>query len=55
MSTINKLRQQNIALKASAQKAVQQKENSQRIYIIIIVLMLASILFLISKKSKVKV
>jgi hypothetical protein len=55
MSTINKLRQQNIALKASAQKAVQQKENSQRIYIIVIVLMLASILFLISKKSKVKV
>ncbi|WP_255486851.1 hypothetical protein [Mucilaginibacter sp. SP1R1] len=55
MSTINKLRQQNVLLKADAQKAIEQKENGQRIYILIIVLMFASILFLINKKSKVKV
>ena len=55
MTTINKLRQQNALLKASAQKAIGRKESAQRIYIIIIVLMLASILFLLNKKSKVKV
>lgn len=55
MSTINKLRQQNLQLKANAQKALEQKQSSQRIYIIVIVLMLASILFLLNKKSKVKV
>jgi hypothetical protein len=55
MNTINKLRQQNETLKANAQKTIEQKESSQRIYIIVIVLMLASILFLINKKSKVKV
>jgi hypothetical protein len=55
MGTINKLRHQNILLKASAQKAIDQKASMQRIYIIVIVLMLASILYLINKKSKVKV
>ena len=51
VNLISKLRQQNVALKAEAQKA----QNMQRIYILIIVLMIASILFLISRKSKVKV
>jgi hypothetical protein len=55
MNTINKLRQQNAQLKTSAQKAIDQKESAQRIYIIVIVFMLASILFLLNKKSKVKV
>lgn len=55
MTTINKLRQRNLQLKADFQKAVEQKQSSQRNYIIIIVLMLASILFLLNKKSKVKV
>jgi hypothetical protein len=55
MNTINKLRQQNVLLKASALKANEQKESAQRIYIIVIVFMFASILFLINKKSKVKV
>jgi hypothetical protein len=55
MNTINKLRQQNTLLKASALKANEQKDNAQRIYIIVIVFMFASILFLINKKSKVKV
>ena len=53
MNTINKLRQQNAQLKVSAQKAIDQKASAQRIYIIVIVLMLASILFLLNKKSKV--
>ncbi|MGN8070108.1 hypothetical protein [Mucilaginibacter sp. 22184] len=51
VNLISKLRQQNVALKAEAQKA----QNMQRIYILVIVLMIASILFLISRKSKVKV
>jgi hypothetical protein len=51
VSLIGKLRQQNTALKADAQKV----QTIQRIYILIIVLMIASILFLISRKSKVKV
>ncbi|MDN5289342.1 MAG: hypothetical protein JWR38_5616 [Mucilaginibacter sp.] len=51
MNTINKLRQQNIALK----KNIEHKETWRGIYIIVIVLMLASILFLLNKKSKVKV
>jgi len=51
VNLISKLRQQNVALKAEAQKA----QNMQRIYVLIIVLMIASILFLISRKSKVKV
>lgn len=55
MGLINKLRQQNLQLKADAKHVVEQKASAQRIYIIIIVLMLASILFLLNKKSKVKV
>lgn len=55
MATINKLRQQNLLLKASVKKAIEEKKSSQRNYIIVIVLMLASILFLLNKKSKVKV
>jgi len=51
INLISKLRQQNAILKASAQKA----DTMQYVYILIIVLMIASILFLISKKSKVKV
>ena len=51
INLISKLRQQNAVLKASAQKA----DTMQYVYILIIVLMIASILFLISKKSKVKV
>ncbi|NOW94153.1 hypothetical protein [Mucilaginibacter sp. SG564] len=51
VNLISKLRQQNVALKADAQRAATM----QRIYILIIVLMIASILFLISRKSKVKV
>ena len=55
MSTINKLRQQNALLKARAQKTVDQQQSAQRIYIIVIVLMLASILYLIYQKNKAKV
>lgn len=51
INLISKLRQQNTALKATA----QSDKTMQRIYILIIVLMIASILFLISRKSKVKV
>ena len=51
INLISKLRQQNAVLKASAQKA----DTMQYVYILIIVLMIASILFLISRKSKVKV
>ncbi|MEZ2335867.1 hypothetical protein AB6735_09525 [Mucilaginibacter sp. RCC_168] len=51
VNLISKLRQQNAALKTSVQKA----HTMQYIYILIIVFMFASILFLISRKSKVKV
>lgn len=51
VNLISKLRQQNATLKADNQRAATM----QRIYILIIVLMIASILFLISRKSKVKV
>ena len=51
VNLISKLRQQNTALKAAA----QSDKTMQRIYILIIVLMIASILFLISRKSKLKV
>jgi hypothetical protein len=49
--TISKLRQQNAQLKATA----GSNGNSHAIYITVIVLMLASILYLIYKKNKVKV
>jgi cell division protein FtsX len=51
VNLISKLRQQNTTLKAAA----QSDKTMQRIYILIIVLMIASILFLISRKSKLKV
>ncbi|WP_419698147.1 hypothetical protein [Mucilaginibacter sp. NFX135] len=51
VNLISKLRQQNAALKTSVQKV----HTMQYIYILIIVFMFASILFLISRKSKVKV
>jgi len=55
MSVINKLRHQNDLLKAETQKTAEQNQSARRIYILVIVFMFASILFLISKKSKVKV
>ncbi|MEN0054618.1 MAG: hypothetical protein AAGC65_13175 [Mucilaginibacter sp.] len=55
MSVINKLRHQNELLKAEAQKATEQNQSTRRIFIWVIVFMFASILFLISRKSKVKV
>lgn len=51
VNLISKLRQQNATLKADAQR----DKTMQRIYILMIVLMIASILFLISRKSKLKV
>ena len=51
IATIKKLSKQNAQLKAAA----EHKGNSNFIYITIIALMLASILFLIYKKNKVKV
>lgn len=51
IATIKKLKQQNAQLKANA----EQKGNSHTIYIIVIALMLASILYLLYKRNKVKV
>ncbi|WP_439697224.1 hypothetical protein ACFGVS_01820 [Mucilaginibacter sp. AW1-7] len=53
--TISKLRQQNALLKAEAAKNKEQTNSSRPIYITVIVLMLASILYLLYQKNKRKV
>ena len=53
MTTINRLRQQIDTLKQEAIEADQQHEKTKRMYLIVIVLMLGSILFLIYKKRRV--
>jgi hypothetical protein len=52
--TISKLRQQNTRLKAEVAKNKEQTDNSHPIYITIIGLMLASILYLLYQKNKGK-
>jgi hypothetical protein len=54
MEVINRLRQQNIKLKADLQQSQKDQGSSKTIYIVIIVLMLASILFSLFRKSGVK-
>jgi hypothetical protein len=54
MTTINKLRQDNDRLKAEAQEQQHQQARTKNIFIIVFVLMLASILFLVSRKNKRK-
>jgi hypothetical protein len=54
MEVINRLRQQNIKLKADLQQSQKDQGSSKTIYIVIIVLMLASILFSLFRKSRVK-
>ena len=54
MTTINKLRQDNDRLKAEAIEQQHQHARTKNIFIIVFVLMLASILFLVSRKSKRK-
>jgi hypothetical protein len=54
MTTINRLRQQIDLLKLEAQKEKEHQESLLRIYIIVFVLMLGSILFLLTKKRSVK-
>lgn len=54
MEVINRLRQQNIKLKADLQQSQKDRGSSKTIYIVIIVLMLASILFRLFRKTRVK-
>jgi hypothetical protein len=54
MTTINRLRQQMDQLKLEAQKEKEHRESLLRIYIIVFVLMLGSILYLLTKKRTVK-
>ncbi len=54
MTTINKLRQQIDQLKQEAQQDKEHQENLMRIFIIVAVLMLGSILYLLIKKRAVK-
>jgi hypothetical protein len=54
MNTINRLRQQIDQLKQEAQKEKEHQAKLLRIFIIIAVLMFASILYLLSKKRVVK-
>lgn len=54
MTTINKLRQDNDRLKAEVADHQHQQARTKNIFIIIFVLMLASILFLVSRKNKRK-
>jgi hypothetical protein len=54
MTTINRLRQQIDLLKLEAQKEKEHQESLLRIYIIVFVLMLGSILYLLTKKRTVK-
>ncbi|SDD33845.1 hypothetical protein SAMN05216464_101458 [Mucilaginibacter pineti] len=53
LKTIRLLRQSNLKLKADLSASQQHKSTAHIIYIFIILLMLASILYLIGKKSKV--
>lgn len=55
MNTINRLRQEIDRLKLDSQKDQEHLGKVQRIYIIIFVLMLGSILYLLTKKRAVKV
>jgi hypothetical protein len=52
MNTINRLRDQIDKMKQDALNVKQQQESRQRIYIILIVLMLGSILFLLAAKRR---
>jgi hypothetical protein len=54
MNTINRLRQQIDQLKLEAQKEKERQAKLSRIFIIIAVLMFASILYLLSRKRVVK-
>jgi hypothetical protein len=54
MTTINKLRQQIDQLKQEAQKEKEHQESQMRIFILVAVLMLGSILYLLMKKRAVK-
>lgn len=54
MTTINKLRQQIDQVKQEAQKEKEDRESLLRIYIILFVLMLGSILYLLMKKRTAK-
>jgi hypothetical protein len=54
MTTINKLRQQSDQLKQEVQNEKDHRVNQLRIFIILFVLMLGSILYLIFKKRAVK-
>lgn len=53
MTTINRLRQQIDQLKQEAQKEKEHQESLMRIFILVAVLMLGSILFLLMKKRAV--
>jgi hypothetical protein len=52
MNTINKLRNQVDQLKADAQKLEDQQQKTQRLHIVVFIIMLGTILFLLIRKSK---
>jgi hypothetical protein len=52
MNTINKLRNQVDQLKADAVKQEEQQQKTQRLYIIVFIIMLGTILFLLFRKVK---
>jgi hypothetical protein len=54
MSTINKLRQQIDQLKADADKQQQEHEKTQKLFIIALILMFVSILFLLTRRRNRK-
>jgi len=51
MTTINKLREQNVQLRASEDKLFHKHEQADRLYLTIFILMLGSILFLLTRVS----
>lgn len=55
MVTINKLRAQSDQLKADMTRQQHQHDRIKQLFVIIVILMLASILYLLTRKNKLKV